>query len=304
LRKLATFAVALVAVVAWFGLGWSLRSSQATPISRNSTPQRIVSLTPDTTEILFALGLGDKVVGVSTSCDWPPEALTRPKVGTYWVSDVEAIMMLKPDLVVGESSSKLDVLRRLAGFGYQTAAIRMDKLADLLQAIDGISDMTGAVSAGRALKAAFDGRLQHVQAVVSGRPRTRVLWVIQAEPLRVAGHGTFVNEIIELAGGENAIGPTSMQYPPVGIEHVVGANVDVIIEPAMGTSASIALQQEQARARWSRWPAIPAVANGRIYVIPPDTVSRLSPRFPEGVEMVARLLHPDCFAENVKDTGK
>jgi iron complex transport system substrate-binding protein len=118
------------------------------------------------------------------------------------------------------------------------------------------------------------------------------LWVVQTEPLRVAGRNTFVNEIVELAGGENAIGPTIAQYPHISTEELLACNVEVIIQSAMGNT-DIDQQQRQAKVFWSKWAGLPAVKNNKIYVVNSDIVLRLGPRLPQGVEMVGRCLHPD-----------
>jgi iron complex transport system substrate-binding protein len=298
MKKAICLSVMTAAAAAWCGLGWLLagRSSGAAQMTRGA--ERIVSLTPDVTEILFAMGLGQRVVGVSTFCDYPPEAAAVPKVGTYWEPDMEAVISRRPDLVVGERSSKSDVLQRLSRMGCRTAALRMDSVADVTAAIDALAELTGQRQQAELLKESIKTRLARVSAAVAGRPRPRVLWVVQAEPLRVAGRETFVNELIELAGGQNAIGPTAMAYPPVGIEQVLGAGVEAIIQPAMAGARPLAQQRADALLWWSRWPVIPAVRSGSIYVIPADVVSRLSPRLADGAEMIARLLHPDCFADS------
>jgi iron complex transport system substrate-binding protein len=295
LRRALTISVAVAVVAAWCGLGWALAGSRTEAVTVSNVPQRIVSLTPDVTEILFALGLGDRVVGVSTFSDFPPEAAAKPIIGTYWEPDVEAIIARKPDLVAGESSSKSDVLQRLSRMGYRTQSVKLETIADLMAAIASIGESTGQRRQAGELQSKIEAKLSAISALVAGKPRPKVLWIVQAEPLRIAGRGTFINEIVERAGGQNAIGITSMQYPPIGIEQVLTAGVDVIIQPAMLDSTSLEKQRSDVLRQWSEWTAIPAVRTGAIYVIAPDTVSRLSPRLPDGVEMVARLLHPDCF---------
>jgi iron complex transport system substrate-binding protein len=187
LRRFVPPALMALLVAAWCGLGWALSSLQAAPDVKTSAPQRIVSLTPDVTEMLFAIGLGDKIVGVSTYCDYPPEAALRPKVGTYWEPDVEAVIALKPDLILGERSSKGDVLRRFQRIGYRTASLKMDTIADLAAAITAVADCTGQTAAGERLKTDLQARCDAISVAVAGRPRPKVLWVIQAQPLRVAG---------------------------------------------------------------------------------------------------------------------
>ena len=138
--------------------------------------------------------------------------------------------------------------------------------------------------------------IDRLRAATAGSGRVKVLWVVQREPLRVAGRETFVNEMIELAGGENAIGPTLHIYPAIGAEQVIAAAPEVIIEPAMLPGA-LDQQRQQALAYWGRFANVPAVTAGRIYVIDGDIVSRLSPRLPAGIRTIARCLRPDLFGE-------
>jgi len=113
----------------------------------------------------------------------------------------------------------------------------------------------------------------------------------------VAGRNTFINELIALAGGENAIGPTIAKYPQIGEEEVFASGVEIIIQSAMG-AGDIPAQQQAAEKFWGRWRNLPAVKNKRIHVVNPDTILRLGPRLPEGIELVAGYLHPDIFAQN------
>ena len=134
----------------------------------------------------------------------------------------------------------------------------------------------------RQLTANIHEKLDKLSILMAHRKKVRLLYVIQREPLRVAGRDTFVNEMIELAGGENAIGPTVQKYPPIGAEQVIACDADVIIEPAMGT-ADLAKQRRSAVEFYSRFANVPAVINSRVYVIKPDTVSRLGPRLYEEI---------------------
>jgi len=129
--------------------------------------------------------------------------------------------------------------------------------------------------------------------------KVRVLWVIQTEPLQIVGRNTFINEMMEMAGGENAIAPTIAQYPSIGTEEILVCGAEVIIQSAMGTE-NIAQQRRAAEVFWSRFANLPAVANGRIYVIESDAVLRLGPRLAEGVEAIAHCLHPEIFQFNQK----
>ena len=134
-------------------------------------------------------------------------------------------------------------------------------------------------------------RIAAVRDARTSSNKVRVLWVVQRDPLRVAGTSTFIDELIELAGGKNAIGPTMHQYPSIGGEQVIASVPQVIIEPAM-TGGNLAAQRAHAVSYWNRYATVPAVANGRIYVIDGSLVSRLSPRLPDGIELIARCLRP------------
>jgi len=137
--------------------------------------------------------------------------------------------------------------------------------------------------------------VRRVQTAAAGARKVKVLWVVQREPLRVAGRDTFINEMIGLAGGENAIGSTLYKYPPIGAEEVIAAGPEVIIEPTMAKDATDL--REQAMSHWRRFPNVPAVRDERIYVIDGNLVSRLGPRLPAGIEAIARCLRPELFGE-------
>jgi iron complex transport system substrate-binding protein len=260
-------------------------------------PARIVSLAPDLTEILFALGLDERIVGVTRDSDYPPAALAQPKVGTFWQPNIEAVIATKPDLVVTLAiEQQQDLARRLQRIGYDCRAVEIEKIDDLFDAIAAIGTAAGAQGQAQELSEKVKAALHHLQAATAGWPKVKVLWVVQREPLRVAGRDTFVNEMIELAGGANAIGPTLHKYPPIGAEEVIAVKPEVIIEPAMAPGA-LDEQRRQAVSYWSRYANLPAVTNGRIYVIDGDTVSRLGPRLCVGIEVIAKCLRPELSGE-------
>ncbi len=266
----------------------------ATPLPNQV--DRIISMAPNLTEILFALGLGDKIVGVTLDSDYPPEATKKPKAGTFWQPNIEAAIAAKPDLVITLGfTQQRNLAERLKRIGYKSLTLNIEKVSELFEAIRIIGTYTGKQSEANKLVGDISEKLDKLSALVGTKAKIRVLWVVQREPLRVAGRDTFINELIELAGGENAIGPTLHQYPPIGAEQVIACNPDVIIEPAMNPK-NLAGQQSSALEYWLRFKNIPAVTNKRIYVIDGDTVSRLGPRLYEGTETIARCLRPELFA--------
>jgi len=256
---------------------------------------RIVSLAPNITEILFAIGLGDKITGVTLDSDYPPDAAEKPKVGTFWQPDIEAVVAARPDLVItlGFEQQK-NLAERLRRIGYNSLTVNIEKVSDFFAAIEKIGIATGRQRQANELISRIRTKLRQLASIVGAGPKVRVLWVVQREPLRVAGRDTFVNEMIELAGGENAIGSTVHKYPPIGSEQVIACNANVIIESAMGRE-DIENQRDRALQHWSKFKFLPAVANRRVFVIPGDTVSRLGPRLYEGTETIARCLRPHLF---------
>jgi len=291
----------LLIILCWMTTGFAIFGSRQGQISIDTPPpievNRIVSLAPNLTEILFALGLDKKVVGVTLYSDYPPAALKKPKVGTFWQLNVEAVIAAKPDLVL---TLGFEQQNRLAGqlkrIGYNCLTLNIEKVNDLFEAIEKIGTATGKKLRANELTGDIRRNLDGLSALVGSRTKVRVLWVVQREPLRVAGRDTFVNETIELAGGENAIGPTLHKYPPIGAEQVIACRADVIIEPAMNQN-DLTAQHDKATQYWSRFKNVPAVANNRIYVINGDTVSRLGPRLYEGTELIARCLRPELFTD-------
>ncbi|MHC4616954.1 MAG: ABC transporter substrate-binding protein [Planctomycetota bacterium] len=254
-------------------------------------PARIVSLAPNLTEILFALGLKDRIAAVSSDSDYPPEAAEKKKVGTFWQPNCEAIIACRPDLVIAllfeQQKGVADTLTRL---GYKVLTLKIKTIQELLTAIGQIGDATGSEQRADEVIREMSSQLAGLEAKFQSARKVKVLWVVQSEPLRVASTSTFINELVELAGGQNAVGPTVQQYPEIGTEQLLASGAEVIIQSAMG-AGDIASEKKAADFFWRKWPALPAVKNARIYVVDPDTILRLGPRLPQGVEIIGDRLH-------------
>lgn len=297
LKKPWTLLIIAIACLLW-GFGLYLRAvSQKTfrlakTLSTTNSPERIVSLAPNLTEILFALGLGERIVAVSSGSDYPAGAAGKNKVGTFWQPNTEAVVASRPDLVITlafeQQKSVAESLKRL---GYKVLTLKIEKIDELLTAIREIGAATGYKQAAEQMAKNISNRLNDLQSKFSSTNKVKVLWVVQTEPLRVAGRNTFINELIELAGGENAIAATIGRYPAIGTEELLACGPEVIIQPATGTG-NIRQQQKAAEVFWGRRANLPAVKNNRIYVVEPDTVLRLGPRLPQAVELIAGCLHP------------
>ena len=289
----------MLTILCWTGAGFAIfgvrqeRCRGVTPLP--SQVNRIVSMAPNLTEILFALGLDEKIVAVSNDSDYPPETADRSKVGTFWQPNIEAVIAAKPDLAITLGfSQQRNLAQRLKRIGYNSLALNIEKVSELFEAIERIGAATGRQYEANELVDDIRKKLDNLSSLVGTNSSVSVLWIVQRTPLRVAGRDTFVNEMIDLAGGENAIGPTMHKYPPIGAEQVIACGADVIIEPAMGQE-NLPEQQTGALKYWSKFKNVPAVKNKRIYVIDGDTVSRLGPRLYEGVETIAKCLRPEIF---------
>lgn len=300
--KKYVFAIIVAAVLITYPaiLSYKVRNKvyNAGSVVSGGGPKRIASLAPNLTEILFALGLDEKIVAVSSDSDYPPEAADKKKTGTFWQPETEAIIVCRPELVITlgfeQQRAVADTLRRL---GYNVLTLNIEKINDLFEAIDKIGGAAGCRQRANELNKKIAAQVDDFKTRYGSSARgVRVLWVVQPEPLRVAGRNTFINELLELAGGENAISATIQQYPSIDSEELFACGAEVVIQSAMATS-QISEQQKAAEAYWQNRPNLPAVKNNRIYVLNPDTLLRLGPRLPEGIQMIAECLHPQTAGE-------
>jgi iron complex transport system substrate-binding protein len=257
-------------------------------VPETATPVRIITISPNITEIAFALGLGEKIIAVSSE---------KIKVGSFWQPDIEAVIAAKPDLVITEKyENQKAIADNLERLGYKVLNLKMETIADLFTAIQKVGDAAGCRQRSEIVAKDIQKQINNIKAKSASMSKVKVLWVIQPDPLRVAGRNTFINGMIEIAGGENAIGATIQPYPPISGEELSGCGAEVIIQSAMGT-AGISEQKKTAELFWSKFSNLPAVINNKVFVINADTVLRLGPRLPEGIEAVALLLHPEEFSE-------
>lgn len=257
------------------------------------TPRRIISLAPSITETLFAIGLGERVVGVTQYCDYPPEAQAKPKVG-YIHPNLESIVALQPDLVLAPREFlRGEVLGKLEQLNIPTYVMDAGMIDDVLSHIRTLGRMLGALDAADELADRMQRQLEAIKARTATLPRPRVLYVLNSEPLITVGPGSFIHQAIELAGGSNIAEPARVAYPRLSMETVLKADPDLIIFP----SSVVERGSEGERQRWQRWATLAAVKQGRFYRLPNELLNRPGPRIVQGVETLARILHPDTFEE-------
>jgi len=257
-------------------------------VAINGTPQRIVSLAPSNTEILFALGVGEKVVGVTDWCDYPSEALEKEKVGSYDTPDVEKIVALNPDLVLVAYGTTMDVINSLVGLGLTVFGRKTTDLDDLLDDIRTVGNITGEKVEAQALTSEMESRIEAVTDETSElEERPSVFYIVWHDPLWTAGQGTFIHELIEKGGGVN-ICQNITGYTTISIEEVVARNPEVIITSEW--SFEWAQNVTSLNSTYAR-------QNGRIYQGDDDLVQRPGPRLVEGLEWFAYFIHPEIFEE-------
>ncbi|HWF83739.1 MAG TPA: helical backbone metal receptor [Vicinamibacterales bacterium] len=277
--------------VAICGLVLQIASARAAP------PARIVSTSPSITETLFALGLGDRVVGVSAFCRFPPQVLKLPKVGTFLEPDAELIAGLQPDLVVvHELSTGID--RKLRSLRIPFVVVDRGTLASVFSSIRQIAARAGVAGRGDLLVADIERRLQTVRGAGASAPRPRVLFIIGRNPgmltdLVAVGPGSYINDLIEIAGGKNVLAINGQpEYPRISMETVLRLDPDVIVDTVdMGeTEAERRLRQPINERLWSAYGTLAAVRTRRLYSATTDALVVPGPRVVEAAQWVAALL--------------
>jgi iron complex transport system substrate-binding protein len=254
-------------------------------------PRRIVSLVPSATELIFALGGEDRLVGVTDYCDWPPAARRKPSVGGMLAPSLESIVALRADLVIatdsGNRQESFDQLRRL---GIPVYLVHARSVAQVMDVATRLGELTGRPAAVPALTARLQQRIQAVVKAVSPRPRPRVLYVLWPEPLIVPGREAIVTELIQLAGGDSITAEEPSDYPRYGLEAAVAGAPDVIVLARHGTGSA-----PLSRQKWDRLDSLPAVKAGRVYAVDGNVLHRYGPRVVDGLELLARAIHPEAF---------
>ncbi|MBL8190682.1 MAG: ABC transporter substrate-binding protein, partial [Acidobacteria bacterium] len=247
-------------------------------------PQRIISLAPSVTETLFALGLGDKVVGVTAYCDFPEAARTKEKIGDTLSPNPERLIALKPDLVVMTTASQLEkLLRQLGDLNIAVYVTDPRSVGDVLASIRKLGEVTGATSEAETLVRRMQTRIAEVEIRTKALPKPRVLYVLQTAPLITAGRNTFINHLIQLAGADSISGNEQTDYPQLSRETAIARSPEVIVAPVShGTEL---VKEDDLRRDFA---ATPAIKTNRIVWVNPDWVDRPGPRLVDGLEQLAK----------------
>jgi len=255
-------------------------------------PQRVVSLAPSITEVVFALGRQDLLKGTTQYSDDPPAAKELPRVGSYVRLDIEKILALKPDLCLAiKDGNPLHSVTRLEELGIPVYVVDPHNLAGIIGMITGLGEVLGAAEPATKITSAMRARAQRIAVRLGSSPsRPRVFFQIDASPIVSAGRGTFIDELINLAGGRN-LAAASEGYPRFSWEELLRLDPEVAIVASMAGGFSVA----ELKAGWQKWPTLTAVKNQRLHVIDASLVDRPTPRLLDGLEAFARIIHPEIF---------
>lgn len=262
-------------------------------------PSRIISLVPSATEMLFAVGAGPRVIGVSSYDTYPPQVKKLPSVGALVDPDLERILSLKPDLVV-IYASQTDLKTQLARAGIGVFEYRHQGLADVLTTIVQLGDRVGDSPSAARLAANLQQGLDEVKQKVSGRSRPRTLLVFGRERLALRGIYAsggigFLNDMLEVAGGTNVFAGVKQQNVQASTEQILAARPDVILEVRATNESWPAGDREAELNVWNTLASVPAVRDGRVIYLSDDRLVIPGPRIVDGVQLMARALHPEAF---------
>jgi iron complex transport system substrate-binding protein len=295
-KAAALLVAAILLCAAWSPPAFSgtFRDAVGREVEVPARPARIVSLAPNLTEILFALGLEKEVAGVTLFCDWPREALDKPKIGGFINPSLEAILALSPDLVLATADgNRVEDVARLEALGLAVFTIDTRSVAEITDSILVVGRLTGTGDRARELADRIGSRLLLVAESLRGRPALPVFVALDRNPLITAAAGTFVDELVTLAGGRNVVDSPTVKYPVFSMEQLLVADPAVIVA-AIGSPAEGA----EAAVRWHSLPggsSLRAVKEGKVYELGEGDFFRPGPRIIDSIERLAAILHPEVF---------
>lgn len=253
---------------------------------RLQTPaMRIVSLAPHITELLFAAGAGNQVIGVVSHSDFPPAALAIPQLGSYKSINYEALLGLQPDLVVAwHSGNGAEIIARLRELGLTVYVNEPRTLPHVARALRDLGQLTGNAEIASGAADRFEARLNALEVRYQQRRLVSVFYQVWDQPLTTLNGKHLISDVIRLCGGHNVFNDALVLAPQISVESVIRANPQVIVASGMGESRPEWLDM------WEDWPSIDAVRDRQLYFVPPDLLQRHTPRVLDGAELLCRHL--------------
>lgn len=248
--------------------------------------ERIVALSPSSTEMLFALGVGDRIVGTVEYADFPDAATNIPRIGNYAGINIESVIALEPDLVVAwKSGNKASDLEKLESLGLPVVYIDPKTMTAVAEDIERLGHAVGESEQGLTAANRFRERYQGLQEKYSNQRAVRVFYQLSSDPLRTVGQGSWVDALINDCGGENVFADAKAHYPVVAFERVISRDPEVIV---MSSHSNVVAEKE---ARWASWPSVTAVRNNAMMPINSSALLRAGPRATEGLALLCDAIH-------------
>lgn len=262
-------------------------------------PTRVVSLAPSITEMLFALGLDEQIVGVTEFCDFPEAAAAKPKVG-YANPNLESLVALRPEMIVAPREFlRANVLVKLDELKIPVFLLDASSLENIFAHIHQLGRIFDRSTIAHATTLAMRKHMAEISSLVEPLPRRRVLYVLNSQPLITVGPGSYIHQMIGLAGGINIASGASAPYPRLTMETVLKENPEVVIFP-MGSVETVPRSEQEG---WRRWTTLSAVQQGHLREVSANALNRPGPRVMEGLEQLARVIHPEAFPSNSAPVG-
>lgn len=268
-------------------------------VTLDKKPERLVSLAPSNTEILFALGLGEKVLGVTTYCDYPQEAKNKEKIGGFSDPNIEKIVALKPDLVFGTTMHKKAVAD-MEKVGLKVLLLNAASIEGVMDEVGLAGKVTGRAEQADSVVSSMQAKIQSVQAAlkdIKDDAKARVFYLMWDDPIMTVGPKTLISDVLTRAGGVNIAADAEKDYPNYSLEVLVTKNPDVIVYTKMGSGTGLNPATIKSKAGWG---AISAIKKDRIYSVEDNLMSRPGPRIVEGLAETAKALYPDKFPAKSK----
>ena len=266
-----------------------------------AAPQRIVSTGPSITEILFALGAGPRVVGVTQYCNYPPEARKIRRIGTWMTPNMEAILETRPVLVIVQKTGIHDD-SRFKAMSLKTLLVQLDSIQDISKSIRAIGVATGTDARAAQLVSSIEHQLEIIRKQVAGKTPTRAMFIVGRTPgalegLIAVGKRSYLTDVMDVAGGRNIFEDSIVAYPKVVHEAILSRNPEVIIDMGEHPEGG-AIDQKQIQseiALWRKYPSLPAVRNNRVHIVSSDLFVHPGPRVVELARVLARMFHPELY---------
>jgi iron complex transport system substrate-binding protein len=259
-----------------------------------NSAKRIISLAPSITEILFALGLNEEIAGVTDFCDYPEAASNKPRIGGFIDPSIEKIVSLNPELIIGtRDGNRMETIHRLNDLGFSVYVVNPKGIDGVIKTIQNIGEIVGRVNQSREIIKKIMINKEDVVARTRSLRKPKVFFQVGYAPIVTVGKDTLADDLIRLAGGRSISENESLNYPTYSIEAILSKAPEIIIVSSMNSKTDYLNLVEM----WQNWKSIPAVKKKAIYVVDSNLVDRPTPRIVEGLEALAKMIHPEILRE-------